>query len=419
MRIAIWHNLPSGGGYRAMFDQVRGLTGRGHHVEVWCPESAERDLLPIDSIAEVHRHDLLAPPHGVQRDANPLKAWRRYKNTRYALSQLENHVRRCAAEIDDNGFDVVLAHSSTLFYMHPLARFSKTPAAIYLHEVYRPLQEARPLPPWSAPPDLRRRWSSPYFWRRSLADLLYVQADRVVLREEYRAALEWDRILCNSYFSRESMVRAYGVDARVCYLGVDLVKFCPGSDVRSDYLVGLGGLRAAKGAHLAVMAVGQVPKAIRPALRWVGDASDHAYLKLCAQLAHDLDVDFSLEVRVGEDVLLGRLQNAIALIYPVVLEPFGFAPLEAIACGTPVIGIAEGGVRETVVDGFNGFLVPTRQPEKWAHAIMALVENPQLGLQLGKQGRTKLSDFWSLQAATSRLEKELFEVVASGRKMMV
>jgi len=53
------------------------------------------------------------------------------------------------------------------------------------------------------------------------------------------------------------------------------------------------------------------------------------------------------------------------------LEPFGFAPLEANACGFPVVAVAEEGIRGTVVDGVNGLLVEDH-PDAIAHAIQRL-----------------------------------------------
>lgn len=417
MRIAIWHNLPSGGGFRALFDQVCGLTSRGHHIEVWCPESAERNLLPIDSVVTVHRLPLKVCGHTPTRTTNLLSAWQRYRNTCEALKLLEDHVELCAAEINRAGFDVVLAHSSTLFYMHPLARFTTTPSVLYLHEIYRHIHEARPDLPWVAMPVSKRRCGTLDYWKNFVANLLDVQADRVVLREECRAAKEWDLILCNSFFSRESIVRAYGIDARVCYHGINLANFYPEKKRHSDYLLGLGGFYFAKGAHLAIEALAQIPQEVRPALRWVGNFSDSEYLNFCERLSHEYGVDFSCEVRIPESELLMRLQQALALVYPAVLEPFGYAPLEAAACGVPVIAIAEGGVRETVIDGENGLLVPDRQPESWAHAIMRLILDPQLRERLSKQAVSRVNEQWSLQTAILKLEKELLDAVSVGRRL--
>jgi glycosyltransferase involved in cell wall biosynthesis len=212
------------------------------------------------------------------------------------------------------------------------------------------------------------------------------------------------------------MVRAYGIDAHVCYLGVDLTRFSPADGPCSNYLLGLGGLDFAKGAHLAVVALAQIPTAMRPALRWVGNFADSSYLAYCERLSQEYNVDFSCKVRVSESELITNLQQALALVYPAVLEPFGYAPLEANACGTPVIAIAEGGVRETVVDGQNGLIVPDRQQESWARAIMSLIQDTQLRERLSKQAIAWANEHWSIQAATLRLEKELFEVIASGRR---
>ena len=54
------------------------------------------------------------------------------------------------------------------------------------------------------------------------------------------------------------------------------------------------------------------------------------------------------------------------------LEPLGLAPLEAMSFGLPVVAIKEGGLRETVIDGYNGFLVD-RSPEDFSKKIVDLI----------------------------------------------
>ncbi|MHB1599044.1 MAG: hypothetical protein ACYCXY_09175 [Acidimicrobiales bacterium] len=58
MRIAVWHNLPSGGGKRALYDQIRGLLELGHYVESWCPPSADQSFLPLGDLVTEHVVDL-------------------------------------------------------------------------------------------------------------------------------------------------------------------------------------------------------------------------------------------------------------------------------------------------------------------------------------------------------------------------
>jgi D-inositol-3-phosphate glycosyltransferase len=67
-------------------------------------------------------------------------------------------------------------------------------------------------------------------------------------------------------------------------------------------------------------------------------------------------------------------------------EPFGITPLEAMACGTPVIGAAVGGIKHTVVDEVTGFLVPPRDPAALAERLARFHRNPELGRAFGRAG---------------------------------
>ena len=97
------------------------------------------------------------------------------------------------------------------------------------------------------------------------------------------------------------------------------------------------------------------------------------------------------------------------MVYAPRLEPFGLAPLEASACGLPVVAVAEGGVRESVIDGLNGLLVQ-HQPEAIAHAIQRLVQDKNLAAQLSENGSKIVEEKWSVNSAVERLERQLTEV---------
>ncbi|HYF63604.1 MAG TPA: glycosyltransferase, partial [Herpetosiphonaceae bacterium] len=92
------------------------------------------------------------------------------------------------------------------------------------------------------------------------------------------------------------------------------------------------------------------------------------------------------------------------------LEPFGLAPLEANACGAPVVAAAEGGVRETVLDGVSGLLVePT--VAALSGGIGRLRSDPAYAAELGRRGRERVLGMWTNEHAIDRLEAHLAQVL--------
>ena len=75
-------------------------------------------------------------------------------------------------------------------------------------------------------------------------------------------------------------------------------------------------------------------------------------------------------------------------------EPFGIVPLEAMACGVPVVASAVGGMLDTVVDSVTGALVPPRDPVALAEVIGPLLESPSRRAELAELA-------WSASAAAT------------------
>ena len=400
MRIAVWHNLPSGGGKRALYDHVHGLVGRGHTVEAWCPPTADHDFLPLRDIIPERVVDLKWPTPWHRSDE-----WQITLQIERSLAAMDAHCRQCAAEIDAGGFDVVFANTCALFRTTSIGRFAKTPAVLYLQEPMRWLYEAQPSLPWLARPE--GTWSlwRPSTYRPTFVDIRNLRNNRVQAREEINNAAAFRRILVNSYFSRESVLRAYGLDSEVCYLGINTKHFTDRDLPRRNKVVGLGSINREKNVSFAINAIGAIA-APRPELVWIGNFADRAYLEEMLRLAETKDVAFEPMVMVSDEKLLDTLNRAAVMIYAPRLEPFGLAPLEANACGVPVVAVAEGGVRETVIDGVTGLLV-AHDPDAAAEAVTRLLQAPTFARQLGNHARQAVEAKWDLSAATDRIEQQL------------
>jgi glycosyltransferase involved in cell wall biosynthesis len=101
--------------------------------------------------------------------------------------------------------------------------------------------------------------------------------------------------------------------------------------------------------------------------------------------------------------------HASVFCCPSIYEPFGIINLEAMACGTPVVGSGVGGIPEVVVDGETGYIVDAKlsnapphdpsDPEGFAkglaECINRLAGNPALARRMGQAGRRRVVDVFS------------------------
>ena len=401
MKIAVWHNLPSGGGKRALYDHVRGLIAQGHTVEFWCPPTADQKFLPLSSLIKEHIVDLAWPrPFSL---TNKIGITREIKAS---LVAMDAHCQVCANEMSKGDFEILFANTCQFFRAPPIGRFATIPAILYLQEPYRWFYEALPRLPWLPRP---KRTASRFKWSTLKADILHfrtIRNGRIEAAAEIENATAFSKILANSYFSRESILRAYGLDLTVCYLGIDAQRFIDTSLEREDFIVGLGSITPEKNIRLCIEAIGLMSQP-RPGLVWIGNMTNDNYLCEMRMLAESRNVQFIPSIGVTDDEVIATLNRAFAMVYAPRLEPFGLAPLEANACGTPVIAVAEAGVRETIVDRVTGVLVENNAAAV-ADAISRLRADPLWARQLGANGRINVEKKWGLPAAWLRLEKQLF-----------
>ncbi len=399
MRIAVWHNLNSGGGKRALYDHVKGLIDRGHHVVSYCPDTVDQSYLPLSNLVEEKIFPLKSK---IDRRINRFKLFRSSNNVKEKFSAELEHCEECAMDIKANNFDILFANSSTSFYVSHLGRFLDIPKIIYLGEPNRFLYESRGEFIWRAPESLNVYFLK-YFYRRA-KHLYYMFWYSLLVREEFTSARCYDLILVNSSFSRESVKRAYNLDSKVCYLGIDTEKFNIRNHKKEFFALGLGSIIPNKGIEQAIISLSMIEESMRPPLIWIGNINIGNYVNEIKQFAFENNVNMTLKILISDDELLDLLNKAAVLLYLPHLEPFGLAPLEANACGTAVIGINEGGIKETIINGINGFTVKDFDPKKIAAHIKEFVSDLTYAENFGKKSRSHIVENWNLENGINNLE---------------
>lgn len=407
MKIAVWHNLPSGGGLRALCDQLRGLSSRGHELHVWSPPSAARCAPPGGAVTS-HEIPLRVPEPRRGMVSELGEAWRRRRRD---LDAFIEHSAQCAEEINRSGAHLVLAHSCQLFRVPAIAEHLEIPSVVYLHEPNRRLYEATFAGfPWAARPT--RRALRPASVRRFVHELLRVERSRIQVGTETAWLSAFDEVLVNSSFSRESVLRAYALQSHVSRLGIDLERFPfqqRPTAVRG-HVLSVGALVVEKNATFLVRAVAAAGPGVRR-FTWVANYVDRRYRQEVERVAADAGITVDLRTSVSDEELLACYAEADVFVYAPRLEPFGLAPLEAGATGLPVVAVAEGGVRESVFDGVNGILVE-HDEAAFGAAVAGLLDDAALARSLGRSACEHVAQSWPLGPAITMLEARLAAVAA-------
>nr|WP_240942540.1 glycosyltransferase [Planosporangium thailandense] len=164
--------------------------------------------------------------------------------------------------------------------------------------------------------------------------------------------------------------RYWNRDARVIHPPVDVEFFgdAPRTVKQQDrtYLLGVGRWIAYKRFDLII----EIAAEARIPLVLAGSGPEEVSLR---RHADKVDVPVTFETRPTRERLRELYWGAKCLLYPA-HEDFGMIPVEAQACGTPVLGLARGGLLETVVDGETGFLTGALEAAAYAALVRKLDE---------------------------------------------
>jgi D-inositol-3-phosphate glycosyltransferase len=237
-------------------------------------------------------------------------------------------------------------------------------------------------------------------------------AERVAVeREIVRRA---DRVIAQCPAERQELVTDYDADPGNITLipaGANLQRFRPvsrelarrriGLDAEGPVVVYVGRVLPRKDARNVVRAFARLLEGWRgaaPRLLIVGGETEEpdpgatpeigVLQRLAAELGVAEYVRFTGQ-RQPDELRYYYCAGDVAVTTPW-YEPFGLTPLEAMACGRPVIGSAVGGITYTVRDGETGYLVPPRDADALARRLRELLRRPRLAERMGVAARERV-----------------------------
>ena len=390
MKIAVFHNLSSGGAKRALYDIVNFLV-KDHEVDVFVPSTANEDYLPLKNIADnVSIFPVKNTPTGF------LFSFIKYFPSKVSLIDLEKTQKNMAEIVNKGDYDVVFCeqdrHTMAPFFLKyiekPHVYYCQQPI-ISRDEISKSLYENAGLKNKNKQELLRLRF---YGNRMSNNDKKYTNYSKYTVT--------------NSYFSRESILRSYGTNSFVSYLGVDTNLFKPLAMQKENFVLSVGQCLPEKGFHFIIKSLSKIDANMRPELIIVSDQGNIHWKNYLKNLATKLKVKLRVLTMISDEELVSLYNKAKLVVYASYLEPFGLVPLESMSCGTPVVAVKEGGMRETVINGKTGILTE-RDESLFAETITELILNNQKIGIMAKNSINAINNFWTLEKAGKRLYTHL------------
>ncbi len=244
---------------------------------------------------------------------------------------------------------------------------------------------------------------------------------------EETAMLDADAVIAVSNGTRDDILRAYPVKPErihVIYNGIDLQEYTKkttkgaldkyGVDPGSPYVLFVGRITRQKGVTHLVDAIAYLPPDTQVVL--CAGAPDTPEIaaemreKVAAAKTRNSRVIW-IEQMVTKPEAIELYSHARVFCCPSVYEPFGIINLEAMACGAPVVASSTGGIKEVVVDGETGYLVPfdsdpvtgfPKDPERFARdlakRLTELLGDTEKCEQFAKAGRRRAEEKFSWSA---------------------
>ena len=228
-------------------------------------------------------------------------------------------------------------------------------------------------------------------------------------RREQRALLSNAARLCALSSSEVAGLISWGIPAeRIDLVGVGYhpqptTTAPPDPGLPARYALFIGRASRDKGSYEAIAAINALPPSADLHLVLAGHVDDDIAAHV-ASLPLEQQAHIHTLGRVSEARKQQLLAGAIVFLLPSRSDAFGIVILEAWQHGVPVIGARSGGIPGVIDDGRNGLLVPYGNSQALCQALQHLLDNPDLGRQMGANGQKKLAVAYRWELVRERLE---------------
>lgn len=235
-----------------------------------------------------------------------------------------------------------------------------------------------------------------------------------------------DRVIAVSARMRDDILQHFTVDPAkvvVIHNGIDPERF--GRTERRDalakygvhapYVLFVGRITDQKGIFHLLEAAKQLPAGVQIVLCASAPDTPEIEERLRRALAGHPNVLWINAVAPVEEVVQ-LYSHAAVFACPSVYEPFGLINLEAMACETPVVASAVGGILEVVEDGKTGLLVQPGRPDDLAAALRRVLDDPAHGRAMGQAGRRRVEERFSWASVAERTERVYADAIAEFKR---
>jgi glycosyltransferase involved in cell wall biosynthesis len=218
------------------------------------------------------------------------------------------------------------------------------------------------------------------------------------------------KIIAVSEFIKEKLLERGCPESKIIqhYIGVNTQKFKPSeNDAAEGKIVFVGRLVEKKGCEYLIKALQKMDPKKNVQLNIIGDGPLMNSLK---DLAKAEPCNITFMGRLSPDQIIEEVQSAQLLCAPSITASSGdqeglpISILEALSCGTPVVGTYSAGIAEAVIDGKNGFLVKEKDTVAIARQISAILEDQNLRNELSINARQTALNKFDLDKQSSLLE---------------